>query len=87
MGKPVAYDKVRWSNFYSPNVYRERGQHYFCLLMTSADRNDQIAAKKKLEWVTPKISLMDAGETFGKQTFAVKEYVPIGPQTGGVGPS
>jgi hypothetical protein len=33
--------------------------------MTSADRNDLMPAQEKLEWVTPKISLMDAGETDG----------------------
>jgi hypothetical protein len=61
-----------------------------CLLTYSimTTTNSPLSKKnEKLEWVTPKISLMDAGETFGKQTFAVKEYVPIGPQTGGVGPS
>jgi len=33
--------------------------------MTSADRNDLMPAQEqeKLEWVTPKISLMEAGET------------------------
>jgi hypothetical protein len=35
--------------------------------MTSADRNDQIPSKKKLEWVTPKISLMGAEETSGNK--------------------
>ena len=34
--------------------------------MTFADRNDLMPAQEKLEWVTPKISLMDAGETSGK---------------------
>ncbi len=34
-------------------------------LMTSADRNDLMPAQEKLEWVTPKISLMDAGNTEG----------------------
>jgi hypothetical protein len=33
--------------------------------MTSADRKDLMTAQEKLEWVTPKISLMDAGETEG----------------------
>ena len=32
--------------------------------MTSADRNDLVPSQK-LEWVTPKISLMDAGDTEG----------------------
>ena len=41
-----------------------------CLLptsrhMTSTDRNDLMPAQEKLEWVTPKISLMGAGETDG----------------------
>ena len=31
--------------------------------MTSVDRNDFVPAQEKLEWVTPKISLMDAGDT------------------------
>ena len=33
--------------------------------MTSADhnRNDLVPAQEKLEWVTPKISLMGSGET------------------------
>jgi hypothetical protein len=33
--------------------------------MTSADRNDLVPAQEKLEWVTPKISLMGAGDTEG----------------------
>jgi hypothetical protein len=37
--------------------------------MTSADRNDLMPAQEKLEWVTPKVSLMDAGDTEGKQPF------------------
>ena len=28
--------------------------------------NDLVPAQEKLEWVTPKISLMEAGETHGK---------------------
>ena len=31
--------------------------------MTTADRNDLMPAQEKLEWVTPKISLIDAGDT------------------------
>ena len=31
--------------------------------MTTTDRNDLVPAQEKLEWVTPKISLMDAGDT------------------------
>ena len=35
--------------------------------MTSADRNDDLSpAQEKLEWVTPKISLMEAEDTEGK---------------------
>ena len=37
----------------------------FCCRMTSADHNDLMPAQEKLEWVTPKISLMGAGETDG----------------------
>ena len=41
--------------------------------MTSADRNDLGPAQEKLEWVTPKISLMGAEYTDGK----LKPTVPI----------
>ena len=34
--------------------------------MTSAERNDLATTREKLEWVTPKISLMEAGDTEGK---------------------
>ena len=41
-------------------------------MTTAADRNDLVPAQEKLEWVTPKISLMDAGETakdpFGEES-------------------
>jgi hypothetical protein len=42
--------------------------------MTSADRNDLVPAQEKLEWVTPKISLMDAGDTegSGKNIFSLE---------------
>ena len=33
--------------------------------MTSTDRNYLVPAQEKLEWVTPKISLMGAGDTDG----------------------
>jgi len=39
--------------------------------MTSADRNDLVPAQEKLEWVTPKISLMDAGDTDGSGKITV----------------
>jgi hypothetical protein len=52
--------------------------------MTSADRNnDLVPAQEKLEWVTPKISLMGAGDTDGRKAFY--KYVestiinPVGP--------
>jgi hypothetical protein len=49
--------------------------------MTSADRNDLMPAQlEKLEWVTPKISLMDTQDTLGKP--------PAGAETpGNYGPS
>ena len=34
-------------------------------MTTAADRNDLMPAQEKLEWVTPKISLMDAEDTEG----------------------
>ena len=34
-------------------------------MTTSADRNDLMPAQEKLEWVTPKISLMVAEDTEG----------------------
>ena len=37
--------------------------------MTSADRNDLVPAQGKLEWVTPKISLMEAEDTEGGKYF------------------
>ena len=33
--------------------------------MTSADLNDLVPAQEKLEWITPKISLMGAGDAEG----------------------
>jgi len=48
--------------------------------MTSTDRNYLVPAQEKLEWVTPKISLMGAGDTkkpkHGKN---VEESLIIGP--------
>ena len=52
--------------------------------MTSTDRNDLVPAQEKLEWVTPKISLMGAGETDGKTTVVI-ESPKSGPVN--VGPS
>jgi hypothetical protein len=46
--------------------------------MTALDRNDRIPDdapqnKVKLEWITPKISLMEGGDTDGKSTFRESE--------------
>ena len=49
--------------------------------MTSDDRNDLVTTQEKLEWVTPKISLMGAGDTDG----ALKG--PLGSESGGIGGS
>jgi len=43
--------------------------------MASADLNDLLAAQEKLEWVTPKISLMDAGDTSGGKPFSGGERI------------
>lgn len=46
--------------------------------MTAAeDRNDMVPAQKKLEWVTPKISLMMAEVTDGKNTFNPNENLVL----------
>jgi hypothetical protein len=37
--------------------------------MPTADRNDLMPAQEKLEWVTPKISLMETGETLGNNKY------------------
>ena len=51
---------------------------------TSAKHND-LMPTLKLEWVTPKISLMEAGDTDGKPFQVIKEGLNT---TGGVvGPS
>ena len=52
--------------------------------MTTSDRNDPMPAQEKLEWVTPKISLMDAGDTIGstktgKTVEKTSGGVPLGP--------
>jgi hypothetical protein len=61
-----------------------------CLLptsrhMTSTDRNDLMPAQEKLEWVTPKISLIEAGETDGKTFPFPIEFTSTNPS--GTGPS
>jgi hypothetical protein len=41
--------------------------------MTSADRNDDLSpAQEKLEWVTPKISLMGAEDTDGGKSIEME---------------
>ena len=52
----------------------------FYRCMTSGDSNDLMSAlndlmpaQEKLEWVTPKISLMDAGDTDGNKPNAFVE--------------
>lgn len=39
---------------------------FSCRMTTTGDRNDLIPAQEKLEWVTPKISLMEAEDKAGK---------------------
>jgi hypothetical protein len=54
--------------------------------MTSADRNDLVPAQEKLEWVTPKISLLDAGDTnVGAKYYHTSEHTH--PIVGNFGPS
>ena len=48
--------------------------------MTSAeDRNDLMPAQEKLEWVTPKISLMVAKDTEGKNQAFREDSKTFGP--------
>jgi hypothetical protein len=55
---------------------------YCYRLMASVDPNDLMSSQEKLEWVTPKISLMVAGDTEGSnKTNRGGEY------SGGIGPS
>ena len=44
--------------------------------MTFADSNDLVPAQEKLEWVTPKISLMDAGDTDGNKILPMMNETP-----------
>ena len=41
--------------------------------MTFADSNDLVPAQEKLEWVTPKISLMVAEDTEGKTKLGIEQ--------------
>jgi len=45
--------------------------------MTSTDGNDLMPVQEKLEWVTPKILLMDAGDTEGKINNHPAESAPL----------
>ena len=52
-------------------------------MTTAADRNDLMPAQEKLEWVTPKISLMDADYTQSglmKDPAEIGSYGPSGTQ-------
>ena len=49
-------------------------------MTTSADRNDLMPAQEKLEWVTPKISLMVAEDTeAGKRRTRIESQTDQGP--------
>ena len=59
-------------------------------MTTAADRNDLVPAQEKLEWVTPKISLMGGRDTDGKQTHTAESTRIVPNCVGGcwiVGPS
>ena len=48
--------------------------------MMTNDLKSLVPAQEKLEWVTPKISLMDTQDTLGKGNYAVKENgIVVGP--------
>ena len=62
--------------------------------MTSADRNDLVPAQEKLEWITPKISLMGAGDALGNgkgndpnENCATTDTACIAANPGWAGPS
>ena len=55
--------------------------------MTTTDRNDLVPAQEKLEWVTPKISLMDAADTDGKQFYSISREIGVKLPGIGLGPS
>jgi hypothetical protein len=49
------------------------------LVMTRSDDHVQNAVPtQKLEWVTPKISLMEAGDTEGSKRKYAREVTPLG---------
>ena len=52
--------------------------------MTSADLNDLMPTQEKLDWITPKISLMDAGDTqASKSSLAANEITFKGVEVAG----
>ena len=55
--------------------------------MTSADSNDLVPTQEKLEWVTPKISLLEADKTAGKLLVIVTETLIAPNFTKALGPS
>ena len=57
--------------------------------MTSADRVDLMLTQEKLEWITPKISLMAAGDTNSnvKAEYDYESKTKNGFAAPGVGPS
>ena len=63
--------------------------YLLCRRMNSAEGNDNdlMLAQEKLEWVTPKISLMGCGVTEGKSNLFSKESTVTLPVTIGGGPS
>ena len=51
----------------------------FCAMTSNTDRNDLMPPQGfKLEWVTPKISLMEAGDTANKPFYAAIEVSKSG---------
>ena len=60
--------------------------------MTALDRNDRIPDdapqnKVKLEWITPKISLMEGGDTDGSKTGTTERTISMGGPPLRFGPS
>jgi hypothetical protein len=51
-------------------------------MTTAADRNDLMPAQEKLEWVTPKISLMVAEDTEGSNKANLAGEHPLGAPSG-----
>mgnify|MGYP001231347786 CR=1 FL=1 len=46
--------------------------------MTPADRNDLVTSQEKLEWVTPKISLMRTEDVEAKERYKAIETFSVG---------